>query len=150
MTVDWTITRGMRAGLIVPDAEGEVVLQMVSPQDGFPLLRAYGERGVVVLGPEITGMLAFKVADYYIWDEDRTLLQQGRVYVRGPYPAAMESSDWQLFRFTGRGPHPVPQAPQLVFVNGVLYLEYEMLDGRLYIPDAGVDDEVVAVLPSVY
>lgn len=145
-TVDFTIVRGMNAGVYVPNVEGEVVLLMVSPQDNFPLIRISGTNGVITLDHRLTSTLGFKVADYYVWDSERKLLQRGRIRVHGPYPDEVNDQEWQVLRFVGRGPHQLPAEPKLVFVNGVLYHEYELLTEGLYLPDAGLEDEITVVL----
>lgn len=145
-TKDFTIVRGTRAGILVPGAVGEVYAKLVSPQDGFPLLHLKGKDGVIVLDPSLTGKLGFSVADYYVWDADKVLLQRGRIRVWGPYPDIDAAKAFTLLNFTGPGPHPVSGTPSLVFVNGVLFNDYQMTTEGVYLPGIGVDDDVTVLL----
>ena len=143
---DFTIVRGTRAGILVPGAVGEVYAKLVSPQDGFPLLHLKGKDGVIVLDPSLTGKLGFSVADYYVWDEDKVLLQRGRIRVQGPYPDIDAAKAFTLLNFTGPGPHPVAKTPSLVFVNGVLFNDYQTTTEGVYLPGIGEDDDVTVLL----
>ena len=145
-TKDFTIVRGTRAGILVPGAVGEVYARLVSPQDGFPLLHLKGIDGVIVLDPSLTGKLGFSVADYYVWDADKVLLQRGRIRVWGPYPDIEAPKTLTLLNFTGPGPHPVSETPSLVFVNGVLFNNYQVLTEGVYLPGIGMDDDVTVLL----
>lgn len=144
-TRDFTIVRGTRSGIFVPDVTGELYAHLVSPQDGFPLLRLAGSDGLILLEHDLTAKLAFKVADYYVWDENKVLKQRGRIYVRGPYPEEQTRRQFLTLTFTGPGPHLVVAVPELVFVNGVLYQDYQLLSNGLYLPGLGEDDTVTVL-----
>ncbi|ABU97062.1 hypothetical protein P74p112 [Thermus phage P74-26] len=143
MVIDYTITRGT---LFVVPASGSV-MEVFSPQDGFPLLKLRQENGVFYLKPETTSLLAFSYGHYYVYDENRVLKQRGLLRVQGNLYAPA-NAQVELLTFRGPGPHQVPalSGQPLLFVNGVLYQDYQLADGVLQVNGVQPEDEVVLVM----
>jgi hypothetical protein len=142
MVVDYTINRGT---VFVIPAAGEV-MEVFSPQDGFPLLRLRQENRVFYLGPEATSILAFSHGYYYVYDENRVLRQRGLLKVQGRLYAP-SNAQVSVLSFQGPGPHDVSQlsGQPLVFVNGVLYMDYQLEGGQLTVNGVGPEDSVTVI-----
>ncbi len=142
MVVDRTINRGT---VFVIPAAGEV-MEVFSPQDGFPLLRLRQENQVFYLGPETTSVLAFSHGYYYVYDENRVLRQRGLLKVQGRLYAP-SNAQVSVLSFQGPGPHEVPFSGQpLVFVNGVLYTDYQLEEGQLTVNGVEPEDSVTVIV----
>ncbi len=141
MVIDYTINRGT---VFVIPAAGEV-MEIFSPQDGFPLLKLRQENQVFYLGPETTSVLAFSHGYYYVYDENRLLRQRGLLKVQGRLYAP-RNAQVSMISFQGPGPHEVPFGGQLlVFVNGVLYIDYRLEEGQLTVNGIEPEDRVIVI-----
>jgi hypothetical protein len=142
MVVDYTINRGT---VFVIPAAGEV-MEVFSPQDGFPLLRLRQENQMFYLGPETTSVLAFSHGYYYVYDESRVLKQRGLLKVQGRLYAPSNATV-SMLSFQGPGPHDISQlnGQLLVFVNGVLHTDYQLDGSQLTVNGAGPEDTVTVI-----